>query len=137
MSKEANLQAQIKFGEAVVSGHLEGIRDVVAAACVDHDPAQGQVPGPEGFIFFFGQFRAAFPDLNLSVDHLVQDDDNIAFAYTITGTHKGDLFGIPPTGKKIKVRGMQISRFEGGKLVERWGSSDQLGILQQIGAVPS
>ena len=137
MSKEANLQAQAKFGEAVVSGHLEGIRDVVAADCVDHDPAKGQVPGPEGFIFFFGQFRKAFPDLNVNLDHLVQDDDNVAFAYTITGTHKGDLSGIPATGKSIKVRGMQIGRFKDGKLVERWGSSDQLGILQQIGAFPS
>ena len=137
MSKEANLQAQAKFGEAVVTGHLEGIRDVVAADCVDHDPAKGQVPGPEGFIFFFGQFRKAFPDLNVNLDHLVQDDDNVAFAYTITGTHKGDLSGIPATGKSIKVRGMQIGRFKDGKLVERWGSCDQLGILQQIGAFPS
>lgn len=137
MSKEANLQAQAKFGEAVVTGRLEGIRDVVAADCVDHDPAKGQVPGPEGFIFFFGQFRKAFPDLNVNLDHLVQDDDNVAFAYTITGTHKGDLSGIPATGKSIKVRGMQIGRFKDGKLVERWGSSDQLGILQQIGAFPS
>jgi steroid delta-isomerase-like uncharacterized protein len=137
MSKEANLQAQIKFGEAVVSGRLEGIRDVVAADCIDHDPAEGQVPGPEGFIFFFGEFRKAFPDLKLAVEHLVQDDDNVAFAYTVTGTHKGDLFGIPATGKAIKVRGMQIGRFKDGKLVERWGSTDQLGILQQIGAFPS
>lgn len=137
MSKEANLQAQAKFGEAVVSGHLEGLREVVAADCVDHDPAKGQVPGPEGFIFFFGQLRKAFPDVNLALDHLVQDDDNVAFAYTITGTHKGDLSGIPATGKTIKVRGMQIGRFKDGKLVERWGSSDQLGILQQIGAFPS
>jgi steroid delta-isomerase-like uncharacterized protein len=137
MSKEVNLQAQIKFGEAVVSGHLEGIRDVVAADCVDHDSAAGQVPGPDGFIFFFGQFRKAFPDLNVAVDHLMQDDDNIAFAYTITGTHKGELSGIPATGKAIKVRGMQIGRFKDGKLVERWGSSDQLGILQQIGAFPA
>jgi predicted ester cyclase len=63
----------------------------------------------------------------------VADDDNIAIAYTITGTHQGDFMGIAPTGRKISARGVQIGRFENGKLVERWGSSDQLGILQQLG----
>jgi steroid delta-isomerase-like uncharacterized protein len=136
MSKQANLEAQVKFGEAVASGKLEGIRDVVAADCIDHDPGPGQVAGPEGFIHLFSELRLAFPDLSVALEHLVQDEDNIAFAYTITGTHQGPLSGIPATGKKIKARGMQIGRFQNGKLVERWGSSDQLGILQQIGAFP-
>ena len=56
-------------------------------------------------------------------------------AYTITGTHNGPLSGIPPTGKKVKARGMQIARFKDGKIVERWGSSDELGILKQIGVI--
>jgi steroid delta-isomerase-like uncharacterized protein len=137
MSKQANLEAQVTFGEAVGSGNLEAIRDVVSPTCVDHDPAPGQAPGPEGFIHFFTGLRTAFPDLKVAVEHLVQDDDNVAFAYTMTGTHQGDLFGVPGTGKKVKVRGMQIGRFEGGKLVERWGSTDQLGILQQVGAFPA
>ena len=136
MSKQDNLKAQQTFGEAVNSGNLEEIRDVVAAGCVDHDPAPDQQQGPEGFIHFFTGFRKAFPDLKVEVEHAVQDDDNVAIAYTVTGTHKGDLMGIPPTGKKIKARGVQIGRFKDGKLVERWGSSDQLGILQQIGAFP-
>jgi steroid delta-isomerase-like uncharacterized protein len=136
MGKQENIAAQTTFGEAVNSGKLEKIRDVVAPNSVDHDPAPDQVPGPEGFIHFFTGLREAFPDLNVEANHLVLDDDNIAFAYTITGTHKGTLDGIPATGKKIKVRGMQISRFENGKLVERWGCSDQLGILKQIGALP-
>jgi predicted ester cyclase len=63
----------------------------------------------------------------------VADDDNVAIAYTLTGTHRGDFMGIAPTGRKVSARGVQIARFENGKLVERWGSSDQLGILQQIG----
>jgi steroid delta-isomerase-like uncharacterized protein len=82
----------------------------------------------------FGEMRAAFPDLNVAVDKVVADNDNIAIAYTLTGTHKGDFLGVAATGRRISARGVQISRFEDGKLVERWGSSDQLGILQQIGA---
>ena len=134
MSKQANIEAQTKMGEAVTTGHLERLRDVMAGDVQDHDPAADQAKGVEGFIHFFTQFRSAFPDLAVAVEHLVADEDNVAFAYTITGTHKGNFLGIPPTGKKIKARGLQISRFKDGKIVERWGSSDELGILQQIGA---
>ena len=54
-------------------------------------------------------------------------------AYTMTGTHNGPLMGFPPTGKKMKIRGVQIFKFKDGKVVERWGSSDELGMLQQLG----
>ena len=67
---------------------------------------------------------------------MVADDENVSFAYTLKGTHQGDFMGISGTGKSIEVRGMQISRFKDGKMVERWGSSDELGILKQIGANP-
>ena len=142
MSQQDNIKTQQAFGEAVNSGNLNAIRDLVAPNAVDHDPApdQGNGPdqgiGPEGFIQFFTMLRTAFPDLKIAVDHLVADDDNVAFAYTLTGTHSGDFLGVPATGKTISARGMQITRFENGKQVERWGSSDQLGILQQIGAAP-
>ncbi len=106
----------------------------MALSILDHDPAPDQGPGPEGFVKFFTKFRGAFPHLAVAVEHQVIDDDNIAFAYTVTGTHKGDFMGVPATGKRIKARGMQIARFENGKMVERWGSSDELGILKQIGA---
>lgn len=136
MSKEQNIKAQTRMGEAVNTGNLEILKEVIAPNVVDHDPAPDQGKGPEGFIRFFTGFRQAFPDLEVKVEHLVVDEDNVAFAYTIEGTHKGDLMGIPPTGRRIKARGMQIGRFENGKLVERWGSSDQLGILQQLGLAP-
>lgn len=134
--KQANLKTQQLLGESVNSGKLEGLKQVMAPDVVDHDPAPDQGPGPEGFIQFFTNFRTAFPDLAIAVDHMVADDSNVSIAYTITGTHKGDFQGIPATGRRIKARGVQIARFENGKIVERWGSSDQLGILQQIGAAP-
>ncbi len=136
MSQQDNIKTQQAFGEAVNSGNLSAIRDLVAPNAVDHDPAPDQGVGPEGFIQFFTMLRTAFPDMKVTVDHLVADDDNVAFAYTLTGTHSGDFLGVPATGKSISARGMQITRFENGKQVERWGSSDQLGILQQIGAAP-
>lgn len=134
MSVKDNFAAQEKFGAAVNSGKLEGLREAVAANALDHDPAPGQGLGPEGFIRLFTKLRASFPDLNVAVDKVVSDNDNIAAAYTLTGTHKGNFMGVAPTGRRISARGVQIARFADGKLVERWGSSDQLGILQQIGA---
>ncbi|MGW6155095.1 ester cyclase [Streptomyces sp. NPDC055144] len=134
MSQQTNIAAQTAFGEAVITGNLDALDEIVAPDSIDHDPAPGQVSGPEGYKAVFGELRAAFPDLHVEVEHLVANDDELAFAYTITGTHLGPLMGQPATGKKVSYRGMQISRFDSdGKLVERWGSSDELGMLRQLG----
>jgi len=134
MSKQENITAQTKFGEAINTGKFEAMHDLVAADVIEHDPAPDQAKGPQGYIDLFTKMRAAFPDMKVEVEQLVADDENVAFAYTLTGTHKGDFNDIPATGKKIKARGLQISKFRDGKMVERWGSSDELGILKQIGA---
>ncbi|CAM4021693.1 ester cyclase [Gillisia limnaea] len=136
MGKEKNVDAQKKFGEAINTGNLEMIRELVAENVKDHDPAPMQGPGPQGFIDFFTMMRNAFPDLNVEVEHMVTDQENVALAYTISGTHKGDFMGVSPTGKTFSARGVQIGRFENGKLVERYGSSDELGILKQLGVKP-
>ena len=133
MSIEKNKAAQEKFGEAITTGKLELIKDVVAQNVVEHDPAPNQGPGPQGYIDFFTTIRNAFPDFDVEVEEMVTDENHVSFAYTASGTHKGDFMGIAPTGKKAKWRGMQIGRFENGKMVERWGSSDELGILKQLG----
>lgn len=133
MSKEANQAALGKFAEAVQTGNFELFKEVVSSENIDHDPAAGQVQGPEGYRMFFTGLRTAFPDMRVALETVVADDESIAFAYTLTGTQTGPLMGFAPTGKKIKIRGMQISKFKNGKMVERWGSSDELGMLQQLG----
>jgi len=137
MTRENNIAAQQRFGEAVNSGDFRAFDDVVAPGAIDHDPGPGQGPGPEGFRQFFTELRTAFPDLAVSVEHMVADDDNVAIAYTVTGTQRGPFMGHAPTNKRVQARGVQIGRFVDGKLVERWGSSDQLGMLQQLGLAPS
>jgi steroid delta-isomerase-like uncharacterized protein len=135
MSQETNIATTKKMGDAVNKGDLNVFNEVFAPNVKDHDPAPNQGQGPEGFIEFFTQFRNAFPDLKIAVEQMVADDDKVAIAYTITGTQEGPFQGIPATGRKIKARGVQISKFNSdGKIVERWGSSDEAGILQQIGA---
>lgn len=133
MSREQNLDTNKRLGEAVSTGNLQAFNEIFAPNVVDHDPAPDQGKGPKGFIDFFTVMRTAFPDLKVTVDHLVQDENNIAMAYKIHGTHKGDFLGIAPTNKRIDARGVQIARFENGKIVERWGSSDELGIVKTLG----
>jgi len=137
MSQQDNIKTQQMMGDAINSGTLEVLQEVMAPNVVDHDPAPDQGEGPDGFIQFFTMFRTAFPDLKVAVDHMVADEDNVAIAYTVTGTHRGDFNGVDATGEHIEVRGMQIARFENGKIVERWGSSDELGILKQLGVSPA
>jgi steroid delta-isomerase-like uncharacterized protein len=136
LAQQANLALQEKFGAAVNEGNLDQLDGLVAPNSVDHDPAPGQVPGPDGYKAFFTEMRTAFPDLAIAVEKTVADEDTVAFAYTLTGTHTGPFQGHDATGKSISVRGLQISRFEGGLLVERWGSSDEAGIMKQLGLLP-
>jgi len=135
MSKEQNVAAQQHLGELINAGTIDQIGDVFAADVVDHDKAPGQGEGVQGIQSFFRTLVAAFPDAHLDVDSLVADEESVAFAYRLTGTHQGDFQGIPATGKAIEVRGLQIGRFEGGKIVERWGATDELGIITQIGGI--
>lgn len=134
MSREDNIAAQEHLAENVNAGNIDAAVESFAPDAVDHDPAPGQPAGREGFKAFFTELTAAFPDAHIEPAHMVADDENVAVAYTLTGTHEGEFQGIAPTGKKIEVRGLQIGRFENGQIVERWGSSDELGILQQLGA---
>jgi steroid delta-isomerase-like uncharacterized protein len=131
-----NIEAQKRFVDAINSGKLDALRELVDPGAVDHDPAPGQEPGPNGYIQFFSELRTAFPDLKIDIKHMVADDHTVAIAYKMTGMHRGIFLDVPPTGHTIIVRGVQIARFYGGRMVERWGSLDELGILEQLGAAP-
>lgn len=123
MAEEQDNAAQEKFTEGVNSGNFDVFEEVVAPDVVDHDPVPEQGPGPRDFGDMFATMRSAYPDL-------------VALACTIAGTHQGEFLGVAPTGKKIPAREVRIGRFEDGRLAERRGSSDQLAILQQLGAGP-
>src|SRR5215208_4939704 len=88
MSREDNIAAQERFAEGVISGSLDVIDEVMADDVVDHDPAPDQGPGLEGFKQFFTTLRNAFPNFNIEPEHLVAADDDVAIAYTLTGTHQ-------------------------------------------------
>jgi len=101
-----------------------------------HDPVVGEVRGPEGFKKMASIFRTAFPDIKFKTEDMIAEWDKVAIRWIGSGTHKGDLMGIPPTGVQGTLKGIDFFRIAGGKIVEQWIIGDMLGMLQQLGAVP-
>jgi steroid delta-isomerase-like uncharacterized protein len=118
-------------------GNLDAIPKFYAADVVIHGAPSELPPGTEGVRVSIGGFRAAFPDLHLTIEDTIVQGDKLVFRWSWTGTHKGEFLGIPPSGKKVASNGMSIVRLAGGKIVEAWNASDDLGLMQQLGAVPS
>ena len=79
----------------------------------------------------------AFPDLHFTISDMVVEGDKVAVRYTWTGTHKGELEGIPPTNKKVTMWEIEIDRIAGGKFAEIWTRYDTLGLMRQLGLVPT
>ncbi len=83
------------------------------------------------------ELYSAFPDIHLTIDDMVAEGDKVAVRITMTGTHKGEFMGIPPTNKKVTIWAINIYRIAGGKIVEELGKADTLGLMQQLGVVPT
>ncbi|MEP0547895.1 MAG: ester cyclase [Rhodothermales bacterium] len=133
--KQRNLDLQKQWGDAVASGDLDKLDDILADDFVDHDPGD-QSPDREGVKAFFRGFRQAFPDLKPEPIELHADDNGyVTMRYNVSGTHKGEFMGFAPTGRRFETSAMQMARFEDGQCVERWGVTDQLQILKQLGLV--
>ncbi|MGB8657036.1 MAG: ester cyclase [Candidatus Zixiibacteriota bacterium] len=125
--------------EAWNKGNVEVADELYATdfkAKDNNDPTK-ILRGPKGIKQYVIETRAAFPDIRFTIDHLVAEGDIVVGAFTICGTHKGALFGIPPTGKTAVFSAVDIWRFESGKIVERHlAVMDRLSILQQLGIIP-
>jgi steroid delta-isomerase-like uncharacterized protein len=139
MSEQNKALAKRVIEEVLNERKLEVIDELYAANCVINDPSVpgGKTTGPKGYRQFIEIYLAAFPDLHFTINDQISDGDKVVTRWTGTGTHKGALMGIAPTGKRATVTGITISRFQGGKVVEGWGNADNLGILQQLGVVPT
>ena len=82
-------------------------------------------------------FRQALPDLTYTVEDQIAEGDKVTTRYTMAGTHQGEFFGVPGSGKRIEISGINVDRFdESGKMVEEWASYDLLGAMRQAGAMP-
>jgi steroid delta-isomerase-like uncharacterized protein len=119
-------------------GDLEVADEIFAPEYVSHDPQSPEdVRGPEGAKEFAMMYRNAFPDVQLSIEDQVAEGDKVVTRWIGRGTHQGELMGVAPTGNQVRVAGMTISRIEEGKIVEEWEIYDTLGMMQQLGAIPS
>jgi steroid delta-isomerase-like uncharacterized protein len=94
--------------------------------------------GPEDVKRFMGEFREAFPDFHSTIEDQIAEGDKVVTRWTMSGIHQGEFRGIAPTGKQITVTGIGIFRFsDEGKVIESWDNFDQLGMMRQLGVVPS
>jgi steroid delta-isomerase-like uncharacterized protein len=118
-------------------GNLKALEQVFAEDAIDHGALPSQAPGREGILQRVAALRAAFPDEHAVVDDMVVQGDRIAFRWTITGTHRGPFQGVAPTGRQIAFTGINIERVRDGRIQEHWSSADLLGLMRQIGGLPS
>jgi steroid delta-isomerase-like uncharacterized protein len=123
--------------EGFGKGNLAVVDELCAEGFINHDPADGgDYTGREGAKAQIQVFRTAFPDLNMTIDDIIESGDEVAVRWTARGTHRGDLMGLAPTGVQVTTTGISIDRFEDGKVVESWSNWDTLGLMRQLGAAP-
>ena len=120
--------------EAFNEGKLEVIPELVHPDYVYRSPGE-VIDGADGLAALIGAYRGAFPDLHIRIDELIAAEDATTLSFTLTGTHRGDLLGNPPTGRSVRVHGIVRSRFEGGRIRDEWELLDMLGLFEQLGIV--
>jgi predicted ester cyclase len=114
-------------------GNLGVVDDCYAPGYVDHaaSPIRGLGTGREGVRRAFAIFQQAFPDTTHAIEDLIAEGDRVVARITARGTHSGELFGHPPTGRVVTLTGIAIYRLVEGRIVERWAEQGT-GILDQL-----
>ena len=134
---EENKAVVRRFTEVFETGDLSILDEVLASNFVDHNPFPEQAPGLEGMKELIGMMRATFPDMALTTEDMIAEGDKVVNRWSATGTHQGEFMGVPATGNKVTVTGIEINRLVDGKIVEHWEQFDAMGLMQQLGAIPS
>ena len=138
MTAEANKLTMQKFVEFINTASEALADELISTNAIFHVPGSPEpMRGPAGYLAIIGMMRAGFPDIQWTLEDMVAESDKVAARFIMRGTHQGTFFGVPPTGKTISVQAMNLYRLADGKFVEERGQPDMLGLLQQIGAVPS
>jgi steroid delta-isomerase-like uncharacterized protein len=119
-------------------GNLNVANELFAPNFVYHDPTSGEDwHGSESVKRYAAMLRAAFPDLHQTIEEQIAEGDKVAYRWTASGTHQGELMGIAPTGNRVMFTGISIARLADGKIEEIWENYDALGMMQQLGVIPS
>ncbi len=121
--------------EAQQGGNLAVIQELLAEDFVDHTPLPGLPPTRDGVSMLFAGMRQAFPDLRVTIEEQIADDEKVATRKTFEGTHRGPFLGIAATGNPIRFEVIDILTVRGGKIREHRVVADQLTLMQQLGAL--
>lgn len=141
MSTEAQTQADLmkrvtrKVFDALNRGDVETLDETHSPDAVWHGPGGKEIRGITGIKEMVSGYHTAFPDMKMTIEHLVAEGDSVACHWKVVGTHDGPLGDIPATGKKVEIDGHILSRFERDKVVEEFEIFDELAMLEQIGVV--
>jgi steroid delta-isomerase-like uncharacterized protein len=124
--------------ELISAGDIDGFGELVADDFVEHEETPGLEPSKEGVKQLFHLYRAAFPDLHMEPLDVLACGDKVVARVQATGTHRGELMGMPATGRSVTVQLIDIIRFgDDGLAREHWGVLDALSMMQQLGAIPA
>jgi steroid delta-isomerase-like uncharacterized protein len=122
------------FEQVWNQGSEEAIDHFIAENAGGNDPDFGM--GRAGFKRQWRKWREAFPDIHFEIEQIISEGDTVVARWTLTGTHTGPFLGIPATGRTIRVGGMSMDHLENGVLVSGFDGWDNLGLRQQLGAIP-
>lgn len=123
------------FNEVWNKGNLSLLDTLLAPNYINHTPSAPTIPGPAGLKPIVSAIRHAFPDLHYKVEQLIATPEYVTMRVTMTGTQTDTLFGIPPSGKAIKVMQINIEKIENGRIAEHWRVTDELNMMKQLGVV--
>ena len=138
MSLDANKDLVRRYYEDVLNGRSVALLDKLAVSDYDeHSPFPGQPNGLEGLKARAGALLSAFDPSVFSVRELVAEGDTVVAYWTNTATHSGSFMGIPATGRRLSISGIDIHRIRDGRMAEHWHVVEELQMLQQLGLVPS
>jgi steroid delta-isomerase-like uncharacterized protein len=119
------------------AGDVDAFGDLLVDDFVEHEELPGVDSSKDGVKAFFRMYIAAFPDLRMSVEDVISSGDKVVARTRATGTHEGELMGIPATGRRIDVQLVDIIRFgDDGLAREHWGVFDSMTMMQQLGVIP-
>jgi steroid delta-isomerase-like uncharacterized protein len=138
MSEQNKQIARRVIDEVFGQGRMETADELLAPDSIGHDPTLPEpARGPQGLKDTASGYRAGFPDLTIQIDTQVAEGEFVCTRWTAVGTNSGEFWGMTPTGKQATVTGISIDRIVNGRLAESWTNWDALGLMQQLGIVPT
>ncbi len=135
--EQRNKEIVTRFVDATNKGTFDVLDELVVEDYKENEPIPGQGPGREELKKAYKTFNTPFPDLEFIFADVIAEDDLVVGRGIISGTHKAEFFGVPPSGKKVHWTGTRLFRLKGGRITEGWVNLDMLGLMQQMGVVPS